>query len=324
MHEAPLINMTGEIAVGDHEPEEYDLFIGALGYEPRSTFAYKNLLNPPSKTLIIAFPDRHVGGYDQARLELQHLEVEPVELQDSEVGKYLRTRFEESFGESSEISIALDISSMTRTRMATILEEIFELARRYRVDLDIYYAPSRYVPPVEHAGPLTFLGPVSNSFAALQSDPELPTIAIVGVGYEDERGLGVIEYLEASDAWILVPVGFDDDFDRAMNGANRHLLSRMSERRLNYNPTDPVRVFQSVQSLAHSLREDYRVVMVPMGPKILAMCCLMVALGSDGRDAVWRASVGESGEPKFAEASGTLTGLHFKMTRQTDEFEASS
>jgi hypothetical protein len=294
----------------DDKPTRVDLFVGALGFEPRCTHAFEALQPVADTCLIIGFEDRHVEGFEHARRLYQHHGVEPVIAGNESVPDILRARLNE-LPASEEVTVAVDVSSFSRLRLALILEELAD-ARLTRMNLELYYSPAAFSKPGSPDSSLEILQAVTPGLGGYESDPELPSVAVVGIGYEEQRGLGVIEFLEASDAWALVPRGFDQRFDDVVYERNKVLIERMSDRVLEYNPGDAVETFRLLQSLTHSLRKDYRIVMVPMGPKILAACCIMIGIISNGQDAVWRASSGELEVTKPVEAEGTLVGLRFR------------
>lgn len=294
--------------------DNLDLFVSALGYEPRCTHAPSVLMPNPNVTLAIAFTDRKTKAYEEAHRAYSSMGVEPVSASDQQVAALVRDRLH-SLPDDGHARIAVDISSLSRLRTALVLEEIYEHAAMHHMTLQLLYSPAAFTSPSAPVSPLAILEPVTPSYSGAMADPELPIVALVGVGYEEQRGLGVIEFLEASKAWVLVPHGFDSSFDQEVELANSVLLTRMEDRRINYDPADPGKLFRAVQSMAHSLRTEYRVIMVPMGPKILSACCMMVSLMSDDVDAVWRASSGQGEGAKAVEAAGPVVGLRFVSRR---------
>jgi hypothetical protein len=288
------------------EPESFDLLICAHGYEPRCTHVFERVGTSARRHVVLSFADHHVGAYDDAAEKFESGGAEPVELEDDEVSLFVRQQLATVEGES--VRLGVDVSSFSRLRAAHVLEELYSFVGDRSTSLTLLYSPAAYSPPPPPLSPLAILEPVTEAFAGLEADPELPVVALVGVGYEEQRALGVIEFLEASDAWILVPTGYDSRFDDAVTKSNRLLLSRLADHRVDYSFQD-YSIFGSVQSLAHSLRSNYRVVMVPMGPKLLAASCLMVSLLSGGTDAVWRASSGSLETPRPAQASGEIVRI---------------
>jgi hypothetical protein len=218
----------------------------------------------------------------------------------------LRTLVEER-GEGG-LRIAVDVSSLSRYRTAVVIEEVFELGRRMPVELVVVYSPARFA-EAEPVSPMAILQPVTSTLDGGVADPELPLVAVIGVGYEDERGLGVLDFLDASEAWVLVPFGFKEEFDLAIEEANGVLLGRLNGRRINYPPARPTDALRTLTSLCHSLRSEYRVVVVPMGPKILSACAVLVSLMANGVDAVWRGSSGPLDAVRLVEAEGPVVGL---------------
>lgn len=299
---------------GQEVPEEgaVGLYIGAVGFEPRCNHVFKVYRPAGDSCLILGFPDRHTGEFDVAWQEYRDGGAIPHVVADAEVSGAVRERLASLAASESVTSILLDVSSFSRLRTAIILEEISQYALQKRTVLTVLYSLPVYTEPASADGPLNVLEPVTPFFDGSLADPELPLVALVGVGYEGQRGLGIIEFLDASEAWVLVPLGYDVHFDGTMLAANDLLLKRAADRRIEYDPANPLALFRVLQSLTHALRTDYRVVMVPMGPKMLAACCMLISILSDGVDAVWRASSEIFEDPKPVDAAGAIASLRFR------------
>ena len=104
--------------------------------------------------------------------------------------------------------------------------------------------------------------------------------------------------------WAFRPVAGDDDYDSAVQLANGEWLTDLPGGCVHdYRVRDPFGCFVELESLVYGLRQMSRVVLVPFGPKIFALCSLLVAtIYSDV--GVWRVTPGKFETPVDRVAAG--------------------
>lgn len=288
----------------------YDLAISSLGFERRSTFLARMGLTA-RRNLCFAFDTNRVQAFDQNRDDARIHGLQIVDRPESEFVHRVQTLLREQ----QYAHIAVDISSMTRRRLSVLVTELanqsLDVGRG--VDVDFFYCPAKFAPPapddidILQAGPLPgFAGPLRRA--------SLPVAAVLGLGYEPHRALGVIEYLEPSSAWLFAPLS-SRDYEAAVQLANSPVLSLVPpEFRLTYDVSDPAGTLNALDSLAFAAGESRRLVMVPMGPKIFALVALLVSLGAgEKRPAVWRVGEGNLRRPLVAEENGNIVGLRTRF-----------
>lgn len=289
----------------------YDVVVAALGYERRSTYLLRQGTTAPH-VLTIAFDAGHNQVYeDNERVARSCSEV--VEASDATYGAILQ----EFLLDRRPSRLAIDISSLSRYRLAEAVARLEEIALTTECDwvVDFFYAPAEYRPPREmrrdHEETSLHAGPVHPRFAGSIRSVSIPVCAVFGLGYEESRALGVFELLEPKDVWLFKPLGFDERYEQAVNGVNSYLLTLMEPRRiLTYRLDEPASTYSALESLVYSIGRVSRLVMVPMGPKIFALNCLLLGLSEDiSRPAVWR--VGPRSPTSFADSveAGPLFGL---------------
>ena len=144
-----------------------------------------------------------------------------------------------------------------------------------------------------------FVAPVYG-FASLAT-PDLPVAAIMGLGYEKERALGVQQLLDPQQTMLLVPRSSErDPFYAEVLHSNRDILSRTPQESVfEYSLSDPAATFARLASVVAGLRETYRVVLISLGPKILGLLCFLLATRFPDVS-VWRVSSGVHGRPRDA------------------------
>ena len=233
-------------------------------------------------------------------------------LSDDEYRGWLDQTLKEAVSSRTDeeaLSVAFDVSSLSRGRIAAIVETLSESDFECNIHATFLYAPARFTEPPQ-PGEITICQPVSAFFAGFSLFPGRPPTAIVGLGYEVDRALGVVEYLESDDVIALRPNGVDTKFDRAVRNANETLMARPGQRLYiaDYQVNDPFGLFVMTESIVDGLR-DSRPTLVPMGPKILALVSLVVCAIHLPDAAVWRVSAGDAESPTEKVPQGSLTGL---------------
>lgn len=168
--------------------------------------------------------------------------------------------------------------------------------------------------PVTEASPIATAGPVIDRFTGWSGEPELPASVIVGVGYEPDKVLGILEFLEPATVWVWVPHGKDERFLQAIMKSNDGLWDYVSpDRRIEYGVLNPYETFVRLESLCYGLVRRTRPVIVPFGPKIFALLSMLVALHWPDELSVWRVSGEQAETPHDTEAEGTISGLRVEF-----------
>src|SRR5207237_63415 len=142
--------------------------------------------------------------------------------------------------------------------------------------------------------PIQVAEPLGWPFAGVHRDASLPLALIVGVGYEPDRALGVFDSIECSASLVFVPIGPDPRYLADVLTANQPLLDVVGQQgRVDYDLNHPLDVMQKLASVCGGLVNDHRIIVVPMGPKIFALCTLLVAWNLQFAASVWRVSSGD-------------------------------
>ncbi len=289
----------------------YGLTVMSIGYERRSSYLLRSGLRG-RVNYSYAFEAPRGGAYRSNADLYQSAGYSILEVPEGSYGSDLESRVVDA----GEANVAVDISSMTRRRLAATVLALNRAAVRARVSLevDFYYCPAMFVQPdldsvgVLRAGPLPgFEGPLRRA--------SLPVGAMIGLGYEPHRALGIIEYLEPSAAWAFIPQS-TADYEREVQAANESVLTLIPlDKQLRYSIDDPAGTVYALDSFVFAAGERRRIVLVPMGPKVFTLAALLVGLQSGyKRPAVWR--VGESihRKPAIAEEDGRVIGLRVRFS----------
>lgn len=291
-------------------PTRYDLAIATIGYEDRSSYFWRTVR--PSAELSFAFGfaehevlsfSRNLAFYKGAGFRI-----------DLPNGSDYRTALEAALLASApdqEVTrVVIDVSSLTRDRIALACECFEAHASKRAVRADFVYYLAAFQPPPKRIKQNAYAGPVLPSFAGWWRYPELPVAAVIGLGYEENKALGAVELLQVPEAiWTFMPESTVRKYDAELITANKELLNRVPlEHRVTYTVEDPFETYNRLAALRQSISDVYNVVLLPLGPKIFGLASILVGM-ADHHTAVWRISAGIHAKPREASAHGKPIGL---------------
>lgn len=280
----------------DDLPPKWDLVLTALGYETRARFLTERLKLRGTSNYAIAFPDRQVLSFDDNRRYFTEAGFEIKTVIDAEfkaaIGEIV-DRLAES--EKDELLVCVDISSFSRYRLAHVVSSL--LQRSYKCCLRIFfmYNVASFSPPdAPSMGANSHAGPVTADFAGWRPEPDAPPVAAVGLGYEEGKALGAVEYLQADEIWAFDPFSPLSEYRDELTKANALLLEACPPSRVvQYDLTDPVGLFYKLESVVYGIKRSGRPIILPFGPKLFTLISLLVAY-THPEAAVWRVSAGDT------------------------------
>jgi hypothetical protein len=275
----------------DGEAHSYDALLASVGYEPRCRAITKGLGTVPTEAVAVEFEHTRPSSYDES---LQWFADQGVRTSREWAELFLpwfRGWLLKIAASQPGARIAVDISSMNRPRIAAVVQALAELPMDVRISVDLLYAPSRFSPPHEHPDGVLTLRPVS-SYLGGQLGTQTSPVALIGLGYEPHKANAALEGLEIRSALAYVPVGPHRDFRDAVLKTNRGLLGGPEQHpTVNYEVLDPFDCIARLDGRVHALLGNGDVpAIIPLGPKIFALCACLVAAIHHPRVSVWRAS----------------------------------
>lgn len=288
-----------QVELSDVSKVEFDLIVGASGYESRATFIPSELQNlgvAATRKVALTFPDRVTLSRPANDAQFAQLgyTITPA---DGNSPAVIQAVLRDTLSEVGRRTwnILIDYTSMTRVWYAGVLD----LLRSSPIgcdELNVYftYAPSEFSAPVESA-PNAHVEPIPG-FAGLAL-PDRQTALIIGLGYERDRAIGLTEYVEPAEIFAFyADPPLDQRFLDAVLENNSDFLARLGEERTFTYPLDDLRVTAAkLSSLCGILTESgYRVILAPLGPKPFAFLCFLLAAQYRQLD-VWRVSTGTGG-----------------------------
>lgn len=298
---------------------QFDLFIGTLGYETRSSHLARHGLINAHRKVAIAFPEDDYAAYLSNRDFLTKSDFEIISKDSTVLSKFLSSSVEgHSVDAGREFSILVDISSMSRPMLADIVYELSMVEAVNSLSVTFVYLPAEFVKENAEHSPVSVTEPVTPNYAGWTSMPERPITAVVGLGYEQDLALGTIEYLEPTGVWAFVPSGEDRRYDDAVKQANRNLTEMLrDERVMRYQVDAPARVHAILENLVFGLLQTSRPILVPFGPKVFSLCCFLIARTYAPQITVWRVSGETFAKPGDRKASGKIVMLHTRFAHHS-------
>jgi hypothetical protein len=299
----------------------YNAIFCSLGFEERARFVSETFAPRASAQFAIAFPDRRVHSYVENREFYHRRQFTIEELADTELEGWIAevTQDIERLA-TTQCRILVDISSMSRTRMAMFVSELCLRLWQKPVRIDFVYALAKFAEkPTESEAPNTHVGPVLPVFAGWTFGADAAPAVVLGLGYEQERALGAVEHIQPGDVWAFKPRSSEAGYIPALLAANESLIELLPPQRiLDYDVMQPLDCYGQLESLVAALALEASPIFVPFGPKIFALCTILIA-ASDRRCAVWRVSAEEGDEPQERKAEGTICGLSILLGERTLE-----
>lgn len=295
----------------------YDAVLYTIGFERRSSFPVRSGL-PTARLIGFPFESNRIGQFSENLAISLHAGAEVIDGEDGSYRGALRRVVEGLPQTDRTPRIAVDISSMTRERLAStvlVLDELASRPGRMVLEVDFLYAVAEFAQPPDVASQNLTAGPVTPEYRGFLRRSSLPLAAVIGLGYEPQRALGVFELLEPTTAWAFRPIGTDARYGDAISRSNTQLLSLVAaDHVVEYEVADPAGLVYGLDSFLFSISDEFRVVLLPLGPKIFALACLLLGLGEQPeRPAVWRVGEGNYGSCPPVEEAGTYVGVrvHF-------------
>ncbi len=296
----------------DHWPGlgfvRYSALIATLGYEERAQFVASQVKGDADLLIAIDYESFGDLDYDQNARWFRSLGFQFV--RPGNIRDFVRDLAIRQSERLEPCHILVDISCMTRETMADLLSGLW-IANGRPLVVDIVYAPAVFQAPPVSREPIERSGPVTHELAGWTEHSERPLTAAIGLGYEPEKAMGTVEYLEVSQStWAFIPTGNDPRYDAAVSKANHFFLAGLpSEHHLRYSIGRPLELVASLESLVFGLVKKSRPILVPLGPKIFAAACCLVGYQHWPDVAVWRVTSGHHAVPRQSVADGTMTGL---------------
>ncbi|NOJ12924.1 hypothetical protein [Vibrio splendidus] len=277
---------------------KFDIAIYGLGYESRSTAAFKKFSIRAKKNIVIGYEtNKEAVRYNENKTYFLDHEVLLFENDCTSIIKTVRDTVLELLKDVENPKIFLDITVMSRHRMASIIYNLLSDLKEKSL-VTVCYNLSYFVEPPEGIQPVKKLGPIIDELCGDLGSLSMPTSVVFGLGYEEHKALGVYNYYDADYSYAFIPQNQFSDFESEVRKNNAPLLNAISEKNsFTYDVTNPYATYVDLKSLMISLTDVSRTILVPLGPKIFAAISVILGKELHPKLPIWRVSSLHSEEP---------------------------
>lgn len=300
---------------------KFDILIAVCGYETRARYIPIEVVDNVSTMIVLDYESEGVLAYDINKEELATAaHVDFISLKtalyisnfENRLASFLRNGTHDE-----KISVLFDISCASRKLISQIIL-CLDRTLRDRLDLCCAYAASEFFSPPSDELPSHISEPVVGELSGWSNDLSQPPCAVIGLGFEPGRAIGCLDYLEIPEVRLFQPFGPDLRFVEAVEKANNQLIQVAGESfLLPYSIMDPVDTYLKLESMVFGLQDNFRPVLIPLGPKIFAVCCIVLAIRNSPNICVWRTSSGELGIPHDIKTGGHIAIFPVGTLRRT-------
>jgi hypothetical protein len=316
-----MISRSNMYTFEDSGTHRFDVFINSIGYEKRAAALVKADRVIAGRFISLSFEENEVLSFAENKKVMERVSALIV----TDASEFFRTNFRsfifdiyQAAGRS--VSVGIDVSSMNRTMAALALSAMFA-CKEFIDEFEILYVPAKFSEPTLTFTPIDQVGAVTPELSGFDSEPALPVALILGLGYEYGTAVGLINQLEPHFTLCLRATGGDEKYDDAVRAANLQFdFNPYNVEISEYELFDLKAAYDHIENIVYSLVTSYRVVMVPMGPKILAALLVLISLKYFGKVAVWR--VARPGQAAEVTPDKSYVGAHVKTTGAIGEEHA--
>lgn len=291
-------------------PQGVDLFIAACGYEGRAIAAAQQLAGSAKKRLALGFTLQRELDYQSNSDWFTSAGFDVIDVGDDEFRTTLDQYISNHLPATEILTVEIDISCFNRFRLAHLIDAIRSTPKK-KIVVNFRYSIADFTPPVGDSAPTVTVEPVIPQFAGWTTRPDRPPAAIVGLGYEPNKAIGIIDHLEINNAtWAFYPLGPIPEYYQSVLKANNSLLALIQTdgRCQPYDLNDPAQLFREMNSLVDTLKPHFNAILIPFGPKLFALIALLVASLHD-EVGVWRVSSGSLEAAVSRKPSGHIVSI---------------
>lgn len=269
--------------------DSFDLAIYGLGYESRSTASFDKYKDVVVKNIAIGYEsNQECLKYQDNKLKYLEHDVDIYEGKCSAMFAKIKSIILEI--NTKQVNCLLDISVMSRHRLATILVMLLDtLPPESKITIS-YNSSTLVIPPLD-IQPIQHIGPITDSLSGELGSLSEPTSLIFGLGYEKDKALGVYNYFDSSYTFLFIPKNKEYNFETYVLENNKQLIDGTPKSNIfYYDISQPYVTYVDLKSFILSISQSSRPVIVPLGPKILAAISVLIGYELESNLAVWRVS----------------------------------
>jgi hypothetical protein len=314
------INFVKQIEFEKIKPIEFDFLICSSGFESRAAYSTKMLFeNNVSIHTKICFSFTERKSYSKVENDkyFSNNDFITIDITSNDISYYSEIFCKLLEGnENKKISIYFDYSCMTSIIYGGLLKFLNDSMCDKEIDIYFSYTHAKFTKAIK-SNPLFFNHPIP-LFDPIQTTNKRVAL-LVGLGYEEDKALGLYEYFQNDSEDIYLFVTKNEGFYNEVIKSNSHIIELVNKHNIIFYELENIHpLISTLDSLINYLvAQNYRVVVAPIGPKIFNLISLIVNLYHN-EITTYRLSDGNKGTPidKVADNSKMPTILQLNMINQ--------
>ncbi|AWM14124.1 hypothetical protein DI487_09865 [Flavobacterium sediminis] len=257
-----------------------DVFLFANNIERRKLSAYNQIKenNDIVKAYSFYYPNSKIENIEGVE--------ELIINNHNEVVGFLKEKI--SSIKKDEINIFIDYSCMTKSWYYSIILYLSEVNIDFKkVRTFFSYTPSVYSEPLPPK-PNTDIQPLPGKYRIPNNKPKA---LIVCLGYEQNKAQGIIDQLDPKLTYIFYTnPALDNRFVQTIKDNNSNILEQ-DKNIITYPFDNLLYLERKLTSLYYLLKDDYNIIIAPLGPKPFTFIAMMMSIVYPEID-IWRVGSG--------------------------------
>ncbi|MNJ95259.1 hypothetical protein D3C87_129670 [compost metagenome] len=255
-----------------------DLILFAKNHEIRSTYFVEKVNREYENLKTISLLYKAKSRYKKNEVWVDNNEKLLSTLDD----------FFNSLQEKEEVNVIIDYSCMTKTWYYLILQYILNKdLKNDSLNFFFVYTPACYSkpkPPKHNSE----IGPLPGKIIIPNNKPNA---LIVCLGYEENKAEGIIDHLDPKVYFLLYSApALDSKFVEILEENNKTVLNSTSNI-IKFPFDDLLYIERELTSLYHYLKNDYNIIIAPLGPKPFTLTAMLLSIKFPEID-IWRVGSG--------------------------------
>lgn len=255
-----------------------DLFIAATGYESRSICIPEIISAKNCKKAVIAYKDHKSDvarpANDNFFKENGYEFIYATGFEIPEIS-HLFNQFQ-----SQEIKLMIDISVMTRQWYHSMLKFISELRGFSKITLKLVYCPTVFSERIKISHKIELKKLSMHKDTRISSAEKKPSALIMGLGNEVGISNKVYAIIKPAKMFLLhADPALNKEYIENIFINNHSLINLIPIKDLRSYPiNNTAEIYSLLLDLILPLRLDYKIIIVPQGPKILALMSMILQM----------------------------------------------
>lgn len=288
--------------------EKFDLGIFISGYEPRSTFIFsKENINCDKKVILgfESFRNHPTTLKNDSFFLSRECDLIIADGNNSAAVHNILINLTQGIT-NRKLRILVDYSSMTRVWYGEILSYFRDSPCLLdEVEIIFAYSFAEYLPPPNENYRNLHVSPIEGF--SYFSIPDKPTAVLIGLGYEKNKAFGLSEYFDGETFVFYNNDSDDERYNSTIETINQSLLNDIPEENKLAIPILNLEFSErQLLSLCSYLKDDFRIIIAPTGPKPFTLISMIISLKMNDVD-VWRISQGNNREATQFKPNGKIS-----------------